>query len=164
MIVLGFGSNLGDREGNIVSALKLLAAHSQITIKQVSALYETDAVGVITQPDYLNAVIAIETSLSPEQLLEVCLGVEQSLGRVRLERWGPRTIDIDLVLYNDCHMVTEQLTVPHPLFYQRGFVLVPLAEIAGNVPVYEGLTPDELLARCSSVGVRKYKLLNWKAI
>ena len=161
MIVLGLGSNLGDREGNIRSALARLAAQPGIRVDKVSSLYETEPVGFADQPDFLNAVALLSTALSPRELLAVCLGIERELGRKRGKRWGPRTIDIDLILYNDVVLVTAELTLPHPRFHERCFVLVPLAEIAGDAPVSGGKTAGQLAARAAGA-VRLYKKLSWK--
>ncbi len=159
MIVLGLGSNMGDREKNIISSIDLLTARYDIQAKTVSSLYETAPVGFTTQPNFLNAVIHIATGLAPKQLLEASLAVEKFLGRVRTQRWGPRVIDIDILLYHDISMADEYLTIPHPRLAERAFVLVPLAEIAGNLPLYNGLTPNQLLKKCPVHDVCFYKKL-----
>jgi len=145
MILLGLGSNLGDREQNIMDAIGLLAKHKDISIDKVSALYETEPFGVREQPDYLNAVVSIITILSPFELLEVCHAVEQSLGRVRIKRWEARIIDIDILVYHNVKVDTDHLTIPHPYLHKRNFVLIPLNEIANHIPVYNGMKPTELL-------------------
>ena len=152
MIVLGLGSNLSNnnsREDNIAQAISLLDEHPRITVVKVSSLYETEPVGLKEQPSFLNAVIAIETDLPPLDLLTVCLTTEQKMGRVREVRWGPRNIDIDLLAYHDEEMAGPVLELPHPRMPDRMFVLIPLAEIAGNVPIYKGYTAQELLAASS---------------
>lgn len=159
MIFLGLGSNLGDREGNIASALDILAAHPQIRLHLVSALYQTAPVGYTDQPDFLNAVAGIETSLSPQELLDVCLETERRLGRVRTQRWGPRTIDIDLLVFDDLVCQSERLNLPHPRMKERCFVLMPLAEIAPDVQLPGGQTPRQLLQSCPDQQVRYYKQL-----
>ncbi|HWR43183.1 2-amino-4-hydroxy-6-hydroxymethyldihydropteridine diphosphokinase [Sporomusa sp.] len=150
MIVLGLGSNISignnTREENIATAIRLLSEHSRIAVEQVSSLYETEPVGLKDQPSFLNAVIAITTELPPLELLDVCLGIERQMGRVREVRWGPRNIDIDLLLYHNVEMATITLELPHPRMPDRRFVLIPLAEIAGNLSVYKGKTVQELLA------------------
>jgi 2-amino-4-hydroxy-6-hydroxymethyldihydropteridine diphosphokinase len=145
MIVLGLGSNLGEREKNIIAAIVALKKHPDIVIHKVSSLYETEPVGVKEQPGFLNAVISIVTQLPPLELLEICLGVERDLGRIRKQRWGPRNIDIDILLYDDMTVELDRLILPHPRLHERHFVLVPLQEIAGDVPVYRGMSATELL-------------------
>jgi 2-amino-4-hydroxy-6-hydroxymethyldihydropteridine diphosphokinase len=159
MIVLGLGSNMGDRESNIVSALDGLAAHPRIRLNKTSSLYQTAPVGYLDQPEFLNAVASLTTTLSPLELLDVCLAVEQRLGRVRTMRWGPRTIDIDLLVYHDVICHSARLTLPHPRLKERCFVLVPLAEIAPETPVIDGLTARQLLANCLDQQVSVYKQL-----
>ena len=150
MIVLGLGSNIGNnntsREDNIATAIKLLASHPRITVDKISSLYETEPVGLKEQPSFINAVIAIKTDLLPLELLDVCLAVEKKMGRVREIRWGPRNIDIDLLVYHDIEMKDAVLELPHPRMAERKFVLIPLAEIAANAPLYQGKTVKELLA------------------
>jgi 2-amino-4-hydroxy-6-hydroxymethyldihydropteridine diphosphokinase len=145
MIILGLGSNLGEREKNIIAAIEALKRHPDIVIDKVSALYETEPVGVKEQPGFLNAVISIKTQLPPLELLEICLGVERDLGRIRKQRWGPRNIDIDILLYDDVTVELDRLILPHPRLHERHFVLVPLQEIAADVPVYKGMSAAELL-------------------
>jgi 2-amino-4-hydroxy-6-hydroxymethyldihydropteridine diphosphokinase len=130
---IGVGSNLGDRESTIRAAIARLEAHAGIRIVTCSALFETDPIGP-PQPAYLNGAIAVETTLDPPSLLAELLRVERELGRVRdpLVRMGPRTIDLDLLLYGDIVIDEPGLAVPHPRMPERAFVLVPLAEIAPN--------------------------------
>jgi 2-amino-4-hydroxy-6-hydroxymethyldihydropteridine diphosphokinase len=127
--VLGVGSNLGDRLANLQAAVDELAARPGVRVLRSSRVYETDPVGGPPQPDYLNAVVAIETSLDPLELLSACLAVERDLGRVRAERWGPRTIDVDVLVFDERTIDEPELVVPHPRMLERPFVLVPLAEI-----------------------------------
>ncbi len=149
MIVLGLGSNISNathtREDNIATAIRLLGSHPRISIERVSLLYETEPVGLKEQPSFLNAVLAIATDLNPLELLAICLATEKQMGRVREVRWGPRNIDIDLLVYHDVEMATAALELPHPRMPERKFVLIPLAEIAGNARVYKGITAQELL-------------------
>lgn len=126
---IGAGSNLGDREGNILQALEHLRSTEGVRRADLSPLYETAPVGVTDQPDFLNAVIGIETALPPETLLEKCLEIERSMGRVRRERWGPRLIDLDLLLYEDETRESAALTLPHPRFRERPFVTTPLRDL-----------------------------------
>jgi 2-amino-4-hydroxy-6-hydroxymethyldihydropteridine diphosphokinase len=122
---IGLGANLGDREATIRAAIAELPG-----VVGVSTLRETDPVGVTDQPRFLNGVAVIETELRPHELLGLLLAVERRLGRERRERWGPRTIDLDLLLYGDEVIDEDGLTVPHPHLQERRFVLEPLAEIA----------------------------------
>lgn len=160
MICLGLGSNLGDREGNIAAAVARLAAWPGVTVERVSSLYETAPVGYTDQPDFLNAVVRVRTTLTPRELLAACLAVERELGRERKIRWGPRTIDIDVLFFDDAVVETDELTLPHPRFHERCFVLVPLAEVAGDTPVCAGKTAGELAAACDDGTVRLYGRLS----
>ena len=129
---VALGSNLGDREENLRSALKNLEANGVRVIK-VSTFIETEPYGVTDQPGFVNAVCQVETELEPLELLRLLLKIELEMGRVRIRRWGERNIDLDLLLYEDACMVSEELTLPHPDMQNRDFVLLPLAEIAGEV-------------------------------
>jgi 2-amino-4-hydroxy-6-hydroxymethyldihydropteridine diphosphokinase len=129
-VFVGIGSNLGDREAHIRRALELLAAEPGIGVGQISQIRETDPVGFLDQPRFLNAAVRLTTDLEPRALLDRLLAVEQALGRVRAaERYGPRTIDLDLLLYGDRVVDEPGLSVPHPRLAERRFVLEPLAEL-----------------------------------
>ena len=125
---LGLGSNLGDRENNLRMAVSLL--RQQVSLLALSSVYETEPWGYISQPTFLNLVYAVEASLSPQELLALAQGVERELGRVPTFRYGPRIMDVDILLYGDEVIETDDIQIPHPLFSERAFVLVPLAEIA----------------------------------
>ena len=129
---VALGSNLGDREENLRNALKHLEANA-VRVVKVSTFIETEPYGVTDQPGFVNAVCQVETKLEPLELLRLLLKIEQEMGRVRLRRWGERNIDLDLLLYEDVCVVSEELTLPHPDMQNRDFVLLPLAEIAGEV-------------------------------
>lgn len=129
---VALGSNLGDREENLRNALAHLSANDVHVVK-VSTFIETEPYGVTDQPGFVNAVCQVETKLEPLELLRLLLSIEQEMGRVRLRRWGERNIDLDLLLYGDACVVSEELTLPHPDMQNRDFVLLPLAEIAGEV-------------------------------
>lgn len=138
---LGIGSNLGDRRGTIDSALKLLKAARGIEILAISTIIETDPVGPQDQGAYLNGAIKIVTSLRPQSLLETCLQIERTHGRDRKDgvRWGPRTLDLDILLYGELVISEPGLEIPHSRMHERAFVLVPLAEIGPSCwhPVLE---------------------------
>lgn len=134
---LSLGANLGDREGNLTAGLERLA-QAGVTVSRVSSLYETAPVGGPPQPPYLNLVAEVETDLPPRALLRLCLAIEAELGRERTEHWGPRTLDMDLLLYEGVTSDDPELTLPHPRLAERQFVLVPLAEIAPDLVLPDG--------------------------
>lgn len=127
---ISIGSNIGDRLHHLSEAVQALHSHQQIEVAKVSSIYETAPVGYTDQVDFLNLVVCVETSLDPYELLEACQHIENGLGRVREIRWGPRTVDLDILLYNNDNIEAENLIVPHPRMGERAFVLVPLLEIA----------------------------------
>ena len=126
---VGLGANVGPREVTLLRAVDLLAEEDDVEVLAVSQLRETDPVGIVDQPRFLNGVAQIETSLPPRGLLELLLRIEQSLGRIREERWGPRTVDLDLLVYGDLTVDEPGLRVPHPRLHERRFALEPLAEL-----------------------------------
>jgi 2-amino-4-hydroxy-6-hydroxymethyldihydropteridine diphosphokinase len=126
---IGLGANIGPREVTLLRAVDLLAEADDVEVLAVSQLRETDPVGMVDQPSFLNGAARIDTALSPRALLELLLRIEQSLGRVREERWGPRTVDLDLLVYGDQTVDEPGLRVPHPRLYERRFALEPLAEL-----------------------------------
>lgn len=136
---LALGSNLGDREDNLNKALQMLSHSEGITVTNVSTFLNTAPVGYTDQPDFLNAVVEIETILEPYALLAVCNEIEQTLKRKRIIHWGPRTIDVDILLFGDLVLEDEKLTIPHPRMLEREFVMKPLCEIAPEAvhPVQE---------------------------
>ncbi len=129
---IALGSNLGDSQGILTAALQVLAATPGIAVQKVSSWYRTKPVGGILQPDYLNGCALLQVQLLPQQLLKTLLATEAKFGRVRGERWGARSIDLDLLLYDELILDTPQLQIPHPRMNERAFVLVPLAEIAAH--------------------------------
>jgi 2-amino-4-hydroxy-6-hydroxymethyldihydropteridine diphosphokinase len=144
---VGLGANLGEREATIRAALEALAAEEGIEVVAVSALRETEPVGVGEQPPFLNGVAALETTLSACALLNRLLEIEQRYGRVRIPgEHGPRTLDLDLLLYGDEAIDEPGLTVPHPCLHQRRFVLEPLAELAPGLLVPGRGAVESLLA------------------
>jgi len=128
---IGIGSNVGDKTANCRKALELLAEAGRVI--RVSSFYYTEPVGYREQEDFINAVAAIETDRSPGELLSICHAIEDRLGRTRTIKWGPRTADLDILLYGDAMMNSLDLVIPHPLMATRKFVLVPLVEIAPKV-------------------------------
>jgi 2-amino-4-hydroxy-6-hydroxymethyldihydropteridine diphosphokinase len=127
---VGLGSNLGDREATLGAALSRLAAAPGVALTAVSSFRETEPVDVEDQPRFVNAAAALETELEPRALLEQLLAIERELGRTRTGvRFGPRTIDLDLLLYSDLRVDEPGLTIPHPRLHERSFVLEPLAEL-----------------------------------
>ena len=130
-VYLSLGSNVGDRSANLRTAIQRLGEAG--TVKAISGFYETEPVELRDQPWFLNCAVAMETELSPAQFLIRMLAIEQSMGRMRTEPKGPRTIDIDIVFFGNDVLDTPELTVPHPAMQQRRFVLEPLAEIAPDV-------------------------------
>lgn len=127
---IGLGSNLDRPAGQLDEARRRLALIEGVEITRVSSYYATAPVGVPDQPWFVNAALAVRTTLSPEALLAALMQVEQDMGRIRKQRWGPRLVDLDLLLYNSDVVNTPRLQVPHPEMAVRGFVLLPLAEIA----------------------------------
>jgi 2-amino-4-hydroxy-6-hydroxymethyldihydropteridine diphosphokinase len=127
---LGLGSNLGDRAGYLRAALNLLVTSSAVEIEGVSSLYETAPLEIAEQPAFLNAVATIHTQLSPRALLRAVKETERVVGRIERVRFGPREVDVDILLYGDLVHVSDELTIPHPRLAARAFALVPLAELA----------------------------------
>jgi 2-amino-4-hydroxy-6-hydroxymethyldihydropteridine diphosphokinase len=144
---VGLGANLGDREGNLRRAVELLGAEPGIEVAGLSSFRETDPVGYLDQPRFLNGACALETELSPRELLDRLLAVERTLGRVRGEEphWGPRTIDLDLLLFGEETVDEPGLTVPHPRLTERSFALEPLLELDPNLRLPDGRGLQELL-------------------
>jgi 2-amino-4-hydroxy-6-hydroxymethyldihydropteridine diphosphokinase len=126
---VGLGANLGPREETIRRAVELLERAPGVVSVAVSELRETDPVGLVDQPRFLNGAVALETTLAARELLDLLLAVERELGRVRTERWGPRVIDLDLLVYGDETLDAPGLRVPHPRLHERRFALEPLAEL-----------------------------------
>lgn len=157
---LSLGSNLGNRFEMLQDAIQMLQEKPALEVTRVSSVYETDPVGYTEQATFLNVVVEIKSNLSAEEILFICLDTEQTLGRIREFRWGPRCIDLDILLYNDENMESESLTVPHPRMHERGFVLVPLIELVphGIHPV-TGVSFSEY-AKGQKEGVHVWKTID----
>lgn len=159
---IGLGSNLGDREATIRAALEAIADLPQTDLVRVSSLYDTEPVGEIEQPNFLNAAALVDTELDARQLLWNLKLVEKRLGRVRTQPWGPRTIDLDLLLFGDQIIEDADLRVPHPEIIRRSFVLVPLVELEPRL-VHPG-TGETMASHLNRLGARplvKRGTLHW---
>ena len=159
-VFLSIGTNIGERAANLQQAVGHLIAKSGIEVKAVSSIYETAAVGYTEQADFLNIAVYVETTLNAHEMLTACQSIENELGRVREFRWGPRIIDLDILLYNHENIETEHLTVPHPRMYERAFVLVPLVELAQQEPVMT----KQASAILTSMDMQKEGVALWKKI
>ena len=146
VVYLGLGSNMGDRTQHLVDACGTLHRHPAITVQVLSSLYHTAPVGFTAQDWFLNAVACLDTTLSPQALLHVTQATERCLGRVTTWRWGPRVIDIDILLHDALEIHTPYLTIPHAALHERRFALVPLAEVAPDVQLPSGARVRDLLA------------------
>ena len=156
-VYLSLGSNLGDSESNLGRAIALLEENSRIRVTALSSIYETDPVGVEDQPPFLNMAAEIETDLSPLELLNAVKDIEARMGRRPTRRWGPRLIDLDLVLWPGRKMATSELTLPHEEFRNRAFVLRPLLELEPRMrDPRDGRPLAEHLAALSNQGVESY--------
>ena len=155
-VVLALGSNLGDRLANLQGGVDALCARPGLSGAGVSPVYETAPVGGPAQPEYLNAVLVAATTLSAHAVLQRCQKAESALGRVRTERWGPRTLDVDVIVYGTEVSDDPELTLPHPRAHERAFVLAPWHDVdPGAVIPGRGRVAD-LLAAVGSAGVRLY--------
>jgi 2-amino-4-hydroxy-6-hydroxymethyldihydropteridine diphosphokinase len=157
-VYLSIGTNMGEREANLKLAVKLLTKEEGVTVEKISSIYETAPVGFIDQAPFLNIAVRLTTDLSSDQMLQLCQKVEQELGRIREFRWGPRIIDLDILLYNHENIETESLIVPHERMFERAFVLVPLMEICTPTTgqlrqAYEAL---------ASIDIQKEGVVQWK--
>ncbi|HJP97048.1 MAG TPA: 2-amino-4-hydroxy-6-hydroxymethyldihydropteridine diphosphokinase [Rhodanobacteraceae bacterium] len=149
---VALGSNLDDPEAQVERGFAALAALPGTQLAARSRLYRTPPWGVMEQPAFVNAVVALETSLAPRELLSALLAIEARAGRVRGVRYGPRTLDLDLLLYGDCELREAGLTIPHPRLQERAFVLLPLADIAPGLNIPGQGRVDDLLARTDASG------------
>ncbi len=155
-IFLLIGGNLGDRQQNLHLVRKMIAERVG-TIEKASSIFQTAAWGMENQPDFLNQALQVATPLGPLNLLDALLAIERDMGRIRNEKYGPRTVDIDILLYNDLSLDHPDLLIPHPRMAQRRFVLEPLAEIAGDfIHPVQRISINKMLDNCSdSLDVKK---------
>lgn len=158
IVYLSIGTNMGEREDNLKLAVQLLTEAEGVTVEAVSSIYETAPVGFIDQASFLNIAVRLTTNLSSAEMLQLCQKIEQELGRIREFRWGPRIIDLDILLYNHENIETESLIVPHERMFERAFVLVPLMEISTPTTgqlrqAYEAL---------ASIDIQKEGVVQWK--
>lgn len=150
---LGLGGNIGDPRAAMTESLRQLDLRDDCRVTAVSKLYSTPPWGKTDQADFFNCCALVETSLPPEELLDVCLSIERGMKRVRIERWGPRTIDIDILVYGALEQVTEKLELPHPRMTERGFVMMPLADIAPDL-VIKGRAVRDWLETSDKAGIK----------
>ena len=158
---ISLGANIGDTRPNMRAAVAALDRDSDCRVTAVSSLYSTTPVGFDDQPDFLNAVVEMRTALSPAQLLALCNKIERQIGRKRTIRWGPRVIDIDILLYNDMVMRDGDLILPHPRMMERVFVLAPLAEIAPDVMLRDDVSARDAAGRIGSDGIELIEGPTW---
>jgi 2-amino-4-hydroxy-6-hydroxymethyldihydropteridine diphosphokinase len=159
---IALGSNIGNRYDYLTEAIKQLESHLEISMVNISSVYETDPVGYEDQDLFLNMVIEVMTSLRADELLDICLKLELTLGRKREIIWGPRTIDLDILLYNQENIETEKLIIPHPRMLERNFVMIPLSEIKPDIIIPNTDKPLEALIKelPNKEGVRLWKRKN----
>ncbi|MCT4621057.1 MAG: 2-amino-4-hydroxy-6-hydroxymethyldihydropteridine diphosphokinase [Marinisporobacter sp.] len=151
---LGIGSNMGNTKENIDKTIALLKENNHIKVSNISSYYETEPVGYKDQDWFLNIVVEIDTDLNPYELLSYCQHIEKNLKRKRIIRWGPRTIDVDVLLYENFTSTDENLIVPHPRMHERAFVMIPLYEINKDLSI-NGTTIKELVNQLKGKEVRK---------
>tara|TARA_B110000046_G_scaffold186022_1_gene231476 strand:+ start:2783 stop:3271 length:489 start_codon:yes stop_codon:yes gene_type:complete len=158
-VYIGLGSNLQDHgvgpDAQLDRALKSISQHPKISLVAVSQRYQTQAIGPQSQPDYINAAARLNTDLSALGLLDYLQHIEHEQGRVRTIRWGARTLDLDILLYDQQIIDSERLTVPHPRMHERAFVLAPLSDLGANLVLPNGENIVSLLAKCSDQGIVK---------
>lgn len=162
---IGLGSNMGDRDQLLIEAIELINGHIDLDVCRVSGIYETDPVGFTEQPSFLNMVVVVRTKLAPVPLLRRLLAIEQQLGRIRQVRWGPRTIDLDLLLYDNVRMDQEELTLPHPRMMERAFVLVPLNDVIERTHLLreQVSSSSKMALQDGKEGISLWKTTNWRS-
>lgn len=150
---IGIGGNVGDVFENMKSALNLLNDHSSISVSRISRVYKTPPWGIEDQDWFLNACVSVETNLTAQELLQSCLEVEVALKRIREIRWGPRTIDLDVLVFGEENIAHDNLQVPHPRMHERAFVLMPMADIAPDL-FLNGKTISQWLEAIDTTGIQ----------
>lgn len=155
---IGLGSNLDNPESQLKTAIEALTGLPQTRLQARSSLYRSAPMGPQDQPDYLNAVAQLSTGLEPEALLDKLQGIEQAQGRVRAQHWGPRTLDLDILLYGEDVVATERLKIPHPGIAERSFVLYPLAEINGQLEIPGLGGVGSLMEQCPDAGLSRLSI------
>ena len=155
LVYIGLGSNLENPEFQVKTAIEALARLPLSRLQSRSSLYLSAPMGPKDQPDYLNAVVELRTELDPEALLDQLQAIERAQGRVRVQHWGPRTLDLDILLYGEDEIATERLTIPHPGIAERNFVLYPLAEINGQLDIPGLGRVQSLLEQCQRSGLSR---------
>jgi 2-amino-4-hydroxy-6-hydroxymethyldihydropteridine diphosphokinase len=150
---IGLGANTGDPIAAVRAAIDALAGLPETAVLRSSRLYRTPAWGPVAQPDYINAVALLDTRLAASSLLDALLGIERAFGRIRDERWGPRSLDLDLLLYGDCVIDMPGLRVPHPHLHERAFMLVPLLDTGQDVVIPGRGSARKALAALASDGI-----------
>lgn len=157
--VVGLGTNLGDRVANLVDAVERIRALGRVVA--TSGVYETAPQGMVDQEPFYNAVVVVETELDPVKVVDRLLGIEREMGRVRGPRWGPRLIDLDLILYGDRSICTASVEVPHPRYRQRRFVLEPLVEVWPDARDPDGTPVADMLEAVSGQAVTPIDVPGW---
>lgn len=153
-VFLSLGSNMGQKVDYLDNAVDIIKKNKFIHNVKVSSVYQTDPVGYLDQDVFVNIAVVLETTLKPFELLKVCQEIEEALNRERLIRWGPRTIDVDIILYDDLKLDDEILTIPHPRMHERAFVLVPICELDSEL-VIQSQKIQTLIETVDVSGVRK---------
>lgn len=154
VVYIALGSNMDSPHSQLDSALEAIAQHPHMQLTGVSSRYQTPPIGP-QQPDFINAAVKLSTDLSPLALLDALQAIEQQQNRVRSIHWGPRTLDLDILFYDNLVLDSERLTIPHSRLSERAFVLVPLADLNHQLALPSGETVAELLANCSQQGIVK---------
>lgn len=155
--ILSLGANIGDSLESLRAAVEAIKLLPKTKVLCCSAVYKTAPVGGVEQEDFLNICLEIETLLSPQALLGACLGIEAAMGRVRKIRFGPRIIDIDIIVFEGETINTQELTLPHPRMHERAFVIVPMLDLIDDYNVYN-IKPSELLQNVDNTGVSRLSL------
>ncbi|MCL6471299.1 MAG: 2-amino-4-hydroxy-6-hydroxymethyldihydropteridine diphosphokinase [Firmicutes bacterium] len=161
---LSLGSNLGDRQGYLKEAVQIIGTTPGVNIIKVSSVYETEPIGDVPQGNFYNIIVKVKTGLSPHDLLALAQKVEAKLGRQRQLHWGPRTIDVDIIIYSEAQIDEEDLKVPHPEMLNRAFVLVPLVEIEPDIELPGNGFIRAYLDKVAGQGIKKIGSLNLRAV